>query len=70
MTAERDTLKGTVETLTAERDSAVKERDALQAEVDRLSKLVGEAAVPPEAAASTGKQTAEEWLREQFEKKE
>ena len=67
--AERDTLQGTVTAITAERDAAVKERDAFKAEVDRLAKLVGKTSTPPAGGGGgKGKQTAEEWLKEQLGK--
>jgi len=69
LTVERDTLKGQVTSVTAERDAAVKERDAYKAEVDRLSKLVGKTSTPPAGGGrGKGKQTAEEWLKEQLGK--
>jgi hypothetical protein len=69
VTTERDTLKGQLTAVTAERDAAVKERDAFKAEVDRLSKLVGKTSTPPAGGGGgKGKQTAEEWLKEQVGK--
>jgi len=68
VTVERDALKTQVTSLTAERDAAVKDRDAHKAEVVRLSKLVGSTTTPPAGGAGKGKQNAEEWLKEQLGK--
>ena len=68
VTTERDTLKGQVTTVTAERDAAVKERDGYKAEVERLSKMIASPEKPPAGGGGSGKQNAEEWLKEQLAK--
>ncbi len=68
VTSDRDALQGKVTTVTAERDAAVKERDGYKAEVERLSKMIASPEKPPAGGGGSGKQNAEEWLKEQLGK--